>query len=487
MKGLLFAAVRSGVVRFVLALAVTLSLAPSAQAYTPSDPVVLDMVKKGANYLNSPAANQLFNSGFYGDGERVLVAYAHYKVEHDPDAAVVKRGLSYARKIAKDAAASGEAGHTKVVYAVACAIFLLVEVDPQGYKAEIESLLRSLQSLQLPNGAFTYPGERNGDTSQTQYGLLAYWTADRANFKVDYQRVQAAGGWLLRVQTPDGGWPYHGNDPGPGRPRTPQRKVDVSMTLAGGSSLLIAGDTLGAWGDTRSDQGTDIVGMPEAVKIYREDNAAQRRSRITVPKEPIFRSIDQCYGYLAAHPYTRPKRSDWYYYQLYTLERFESFVEIANGRPKDPSPAWYNAGVEELRPFQDASGRFGGPSYSNVHVNTAFAILFLIRSTQKAIFKVSSGALAGGRGLSDNLAGAKMVGGAVKAKPVAAAVTDLLDLLEDDAASEIDSKALPEDLKLSTDPSERVAQMERLERLLRGSQAWQARRVAARVLGTSDE
>jgi len=40
---------------------------------------------------------------------------------------------------------------------------------------------------------------------------------------------------------------------------------------------------------------------------------------------------------------------------------------------------------------------------------------------------------------------------------------------------------------LDTDPVARAAQLDRLERLVRGSRSWQARRVAARLLGTSDE
>ena len=70
---------------------------------------------------------------------------------------------------------------------------------------------------------------------------------------------------------------------------------------------------------------------------------------------------------------------------------------------------------------------------------------------------------------------------------MAAAVTDLLDILEDDSADELEGKSLPEDLQLDSDPTARAAQLDRLERLVRGSSSWQARRVAARLLGQSDE
>ena len=41
-------------------------------------------------------------------------------------------------------------------------------------------------------------------------------------------------------------------------------------------------------------------------------------------------------------------------------------------------------------------------------------------------------------------------------------------------------------LELAKEPVTRSAQLDRLERLVRGSKSWQARRVAARLLGTSD-
>ena len=42
-------------------------------------------------------------------------------------------------------------------------------------------------------------------------------------------------------------------------------------------------------------------------------------------------------------------------------------------------------------------------------------------------------------------------------------------------------------MQLAKDPAARAAQLDRLERLVRGSRSWQARRVAANLLATSDE
>ena len=63
----------------------------------------------------------------------------------------------------------------------------------------------------------------------------------------------------------------------------------------------------------------------------------------------------------------------------------------------------------------------------------------------------------------------------------------MLELLEGDGADDLDGKALADRAVLPTNPVERSAQLDRLERLVRGSRSWQARRVSARLLGTSDD
>ena len=63
----------------------------------------------------------------------------------------------------------------------------------------------------------------------------------------------------------------------------------------------------------------------------------------------------------------------------------------------EEEPAWYNEGVQLLKEFQGESGGWGVPSQSSVAlvpvdtdppVSTAFAMLFLLRSTRESIEKV---------------------------------------------------------------------------------------------------
>ena len=451
----------------------------SAEAYKPEDPAVQKIVNAGIKYLEN------YDRKIEQDGEKVLVGYTHYKVEHDPEAPLVKQGLAAAAKITAGAASNKLRQHGGN-YDASAAVLLYAAVNPVQYRPQLEILQRYILSIQKRNGTFTYNHETDGDVSQTQYALLAIWTLDRSGIPLDYQKVAATIGWITRVQDPSGGWPYRTKDPGPGKPLIAQKKPTMSMALAGGSSILIAGDALRLWGDTTTDDDPGIVGLPKAIKLYKEDENQDRRKKIKLSKEPIFRSIKAMEAWRSKNPYKRTGAVDWYYYQLYTMERYESFVEIANGRPKDSSPAWYNQGVDELRKYQDASGGWSDRTHAQPHVKTCFAILFLIRSTQKAIFSMGEGGAIGGQGFGKDVAGAKLVGGKAVVKKPAQAVSEMLDLL-DGEDGEIDVRAMAEAMKLPNNPKERGTQLDRLERMVRGSRQWQARRVAAIVLGRSDE
>ena len=89
------------------------------------------------------------------------------------------------------------------------------------------------------------------------------------------------------------------------------------------------------------------------------------------------------------------------FYYLYGLERYKSFQEAMEGI-EDLSPKWYNDGYEFLAKSQAADGSWSG--YCGPECDTAFSVLFLLRSTQKSIkAKLGEGMLLSGRGLPSNL------------------------------------------------------------------------------------
>ncbi|MEM0925801.1 MAG: hypothetical protein AAGJ83_07170 [Planctomycetota bacterium] len=455
----------------------------SAQGYTPDHPEVIEMVDRGLLYLEKAT--------FRSPGEQLICAYAHFKVHHDETAKIVVDGIQNARAFAARAqqrySTMPPGGNNKFIYEAAVAVLFLCEVSPTKYRSELTTLKRFFDDAQMAIGSYTYPGVEEGDVSQTQYAILAIWTLDRFGFRLDYNRVGRIAEWLLRVQDRDGPWPYHGFLP-PGNTLISQTKeISLSMALAGAGSLLIGGDAMGAWGATRGGDAAAALGLPKAVKLFIPDENAERRRRAKLPKEKVFQAIERMEKWRKSHGRGNEKGLGWYFYMMYTMERYESFLEIARGEEVQASPRWYNEGVDELKRYQDNSGGWTVISETEPGVSTAFAILFLIRSTQRSLGTAIGAATIGGYGFEGDVSKSKLVNGQAVVKSPAQSVAGMLDLLEKDGADDLDGKALANRTKLSDDPVERAAQLDRLERLVRGSQSWQARRVAAKVLGTSDE
>ena len=91
----------------------------------------------------------------------------------------------------------------------------------------------------------------------------------------------------------------------------------------------------------------------------------------------IFRAISHAHSWMAKN-YKIDIGSKCYYY-LYGLERYKSFQEAMEGL-EDISPQWYNDGYEFLAKSQAADGSWTG--YCGQECDTAFSVLFLLRSTQ---------------------------------------------------------------------------------------------------------
>ncbi|MEO1615411.1 MAG: hypothetical protein AAFV88_06150 [Planctomycetota bacterium] len=455
----------------------------AAQGYTPDHPEVMLMVDQGLEYLEG--------AQFRSPGEQLVCAYAHFKVHHDENAAIVVDGIQNARAFAAKAQQSYSTmptgGNNKFIYEAAVAVLFLCDLSPKKYRNELMTLKRFFDEAQMGIGSYTYPGVDEGDVSQTQYAILAIWTLDRYGFKLDYNRVGKVASWLLRVQDRDGPWPYHGFLPPGNTLITQNKEVSLSMALAGAGSLLIGGDAMGAWGATRGGEAASALGLPKAVKLYLPDENAERRTRAKFPKEKVFQAIERMERWRDGRRESLEGGLEWYFYMMYTMERYESFLEIAQGDTVSPSPDWYNEGVRELKRMQDPDGGWKRRASTEPAVSTAFAILFLIRSTQRTLGTSVGAATRGGQGFKGDVGKAKLVNGMAVVQRPAQSVAGMLDLLEEDGADKLDGKALANNTKLSADPVERAAQLDRLERLVRGSQSWQARRVAAKVLGTSDE
>src|SRR4029078_6864473 len=118
------------------------------------------------------------------------------------------------------------------------------------------------------------------------------------------------------------------------------------------------------------------------------------------------------------------------HYYLYALERYKSFFEAAEGRVVK-EPKWYNEGYAYLKKDQQADGSWKGATDGLEAVNTAFGILFLLRSTKKAIERAKSfgdGTMLAGRGLPGGAA-VRTRGGQIVEQAQKVTATELIDVL----------------------------------------------------------
>lgn len=458
-----------------MAVLVVFSTSADTHAYTPESKEVQAMVARGQAFIES-------NFGKHHDDEYLggvcICALACYASTGNPQHPLVKKAIEQTREEAKKGFAKD--GHAN--YSLGIALIFLGTLDPQAYRPEIEALLEAIYNRQHSSGAWTYPNYPTGDTSQTQYACLGMWMAHRQGINVGSTTVERVCNWLIRTQAPNGSFAYQGTDPGTFT-RINQSDFSASMTGAGVGSLYVCGELLGFLADPRTMQ--KRLELPPAIQpvIERRDDKAsavdQGLWQIAVKdgNNWMNRSAPLENTYLG-------KKHQQYYY-MYAIERYWAFRELAEGI-KDPEPSWYNAGVDYLRKQQkkDGSWEHGtqGPS-----IDTAFAVLYLMRSSKKTVTRIvlEQGRLTGGKGLGSDLSTASVnsKGQVVTADP-SKSVTDLLAMLDDPGTPQSDFVSeVPEKLVLSDDSKQREQQLIRLRRMIING-SFQARLTAARTLGT---
>lgn len=450
--------------------------------YHPDHPRVKGMVDRGLEYLTSSDQQQFRGAGGYETGQQILVGYAVLKATGDIEHPRVREAVEASVRLANGLSSFRERGESKIVYETSMAAVLLASVDYGKYAPQLNSILSWFEQVQKPHGGFGYLERSTGDTSQVQYVILALWTMQQAGMDVPVGLVEDTLKYLKATLDPSGGWGYQGVL-GNGR-LVPQDGVTKSLATAGAGAVLIGGDILGFYGQRKRVNDTD-EGIPDAfVRIDLREKLRAERRLVSMSRSDTEGVVNAARRY---QNQTRFSGGFWYFYWRYSQERYESFVEIVENQ-QAKSPDWYNEGVEDLAARQADDGSFGaiGPrDHTGYQANTAFSILFLIRSTQKAIGKLDSGQVFGGYKLPDDVSTIKMVGDRIVSDEETS-VENLLSMLEEDRAAGVEVGLLPKDLQLTRDPTQRKQQVARLARLLI-SEDPQARRIAAKLLGRSDD
>lgn len=449
--------------------------------YSPSHPTVMAMVDKGIAYLEKSDAV----GGEFAEGGEILVGYTINKVKADPDHPIVKKSIAKALELARSLRSAERHDH-KVTYNVAVACLLLCDSDPEKHRPEIEMIRDWYVATQRPHGGFTYMEAQAGDTSQTQYAVLALWSMNEVGVTPPVETVELALNWLMRYQNADGTWSYQPTDQLRGL-------GSKSLATAGMGALLIGGDILKLYGTRGKKQVDD--GVPAALRLVTEQpDRKGGASGASLTKADLNPFIEKGAGWQAANTTPTPFNTrDWYTYWRYSQERYESFLEIVRNK-QEKSPAWYNQGVEQLRQLQDDTGAWGNKHADHCPppVATSFCILYLIRSTQKAIGSLNEGLLAGGYGLPDDVSAMRQVGDKVVGGSSASSIDDLLTMMEEDDPKASSEENLLDNLRLSANPDTRRAQLSRLSRILTSNDVlndknYIRRQVAARLLSQADD
>lgn len=466
-------AFRKSVAYFLLAFLIP-GFSTQATAYTPESPQVQSMIKRAVRYLE--------REDFDNESLRALSALAIFKAGQPKSHPKIQAALKDCKDICRSVSTVDSVLNS--VYKASVVGLFLSEVSPDLYKKEIQNVIASLEKRQKPFGGWGYPPPSGnamyGDTSMTQYAVLCAWTARAVGAaEVSDASIKSVAYWLVRTQDPSGAWGYQGRDPTPTSftRRVPQEEVRHSLSAAGLGSLYICSGMLGM---TPTEGFVQVGDLPPALKRVEVAESATT-SRTTVSDKQISKAIRDGDRWYKSNYRINPPEYTLYY--LYTLERYQSFKEMAEGR-RPAEPSWYNDGVRFLASKQGNRGQWDLDGGTNDVADTAFGIFFLIRSTQKSIRKAQdefSGVLVAGRGLPGNTEDVRLKQGKIVTTPFQGTAKALLDILSDANHPDFDSVAALEAVALSDDPAEAEQQQARMRRLV-GAESFKTRLVAVKSL-----
>ena len=403
------------VVASALTLAVLLFL-PAASCpgagLTPESPEVKRLIDSGMEYLNRRTDKRL--------GGQCLIGLCFLKHTGDASHRHVVSAIRACQEVCKLDADKISTD----IYSTGIAIFFLCEVNAQQHRTEIEKFTQSLVNRQKESGGFGYPGRETGDTSMTQYAAMGLWAARQHGVAVDQKVVKELCDWLVRTQDPTGAWGYQGVDPKDYQ-RVPQQHIRHSLAAAGLGSAYISAHMLGVAVNAKQNPVDDL---PLAFRRIESKVAGESKPLDKVELGRINRSLaDGNAWFVRNFEYSV---EPWVYYYMYGYERYVSFRELAEGRELDGD--WYDQGVKFLQGNQREDGSWSG-NYETV--DTAFAVLFLMRGTKKmiatSIASEVDGLLLGGRGLPKDTSGVKLHDGVLVGKSMAGSIDEVLRILED--------------------------------------------------------
>jgi hypothetical protein len=469
--------------KLVLILSLVIAAVSTARlfAYTPSSPQVTSTIKTGVAFLCSDLSKDS------PAGAQAIAGIALLKSELvQPDHPKILAAVAKIKEVIPDN--NPRTANIDNIYTVGMSIIFLVTLDPIKYKPEIECLMQFLYNKQKKHGGWGYYNLETGDTSMTQYGVLSSWEAKQAGYNLPPEAMEGVADWLLRTQDPHGGFGYQGIVAPEASILLPQEGVRHSMTAAGGGCVYILTDLFQMEVVPKNKDNLPTVLKDVRKKDTKNPIVIQTRINAKQMRESQVRtnewmranfSIENCI--LDTHNNKVP--FNYQYYYLYALERYMSFRDLVE-QTSEKEPKWYNEGVDYIIAHKNDDGSW--EDHCGKTADTAFAVLFLVRSTRKTIEKakhLGAGLLIGGRGVPKENERLETQNGQIVVKPSLGAADDLLKMLDDSKEADYE-KALE---MMDQLPSQQVESMltahgEKLRKLTR-EQEPEARMAAVVALG----
>lgn len=471
--------------RSVVLLVAVLAGVP-AVADDAASPEVKAAIRRGTEALKKNLQGQ--GQGEAGGGAGVLAALALVKAGEAPDGPEVAAVLAAVQGRCSASEYKPDGNH---YYTAGLELMLLETIDAEQYRGEMEKILAYVLKGQKTSGGWFYPNQDfPGDTSITQYATLGLWAASRANLTVPRETWDKLATWHLRTQLSNGAFTYHPGQTDYGDAPNP------ALTLGGASSLLLARLHLfrgaaekqqaKAALERRVESGRRF-GVLEAVDLGAEEGlspeAKDRGYNVEVTSGGIQQAVDRAVAYSAAN-FALPPNTPHELYYLYGLERMAALGDVRTLGPHD----WYDEGSAWLIKTQETDGTWAHDP-SGPTVGTAFAVLFLTKSTAKALGRavgapeLGGGLLAGGRGLPDDLGKVNVKGGNVETRSMTGPLDELLARLEGAQGADVPGvqEAVLEAVRFG-DREKLIGERERLLRLVNDPRP-EVRRTAFWALG----
>ena len=396
--------------------------------FAPVDPEVRAVVNRALAYLNSSKPK-----GEPGVLAGLAIAEASKRYERSVPAN--NPVINSAVKEILQGVDGGKLLNEHALYHPCLATILLCEVNDVKYRPHIIKLLKSFEKRQLKNGGFAYLGDKEWDTSQTQYVALAYYVARQHKIPVSVQSTRKILEFLLAVQSGNT-WLY--------APHDRARRISIHAAVSGTAYLL--GDLLQLQPRLKIEK--KVIGgsgyeLPPSISIYVEETTTEGESKednsAWNAEGPLVKinaaRFKACKTAANTHFESAfvLKAPAWSYYYLYAFERYAFFRTQAEGDVGGRAmKSWYDDGFKLFRDLQQENGalpRGPEPAVTSV-INTSFAIMFMVRSSEILSLPPAGSELAGGKGLS-KLSGKKLkkqVNGQIQAERNS---KDLNELLKD--------------------------------------------------------